>query len=492
MLAGAATIRSVGRRWRASATLGVLPAVSLVGLTSPSAASLCSSAGPCAPFAAPGAPAQAAFSWSLPERLAVGGSTVPIQKFDAAVGGSILFDGCSSRPDGSGVAAYRWTVDDGIRTRSYPTGQQCRLSLPRSIPNGTWTVGLTVTSRDGARATTTQAVHFRDLLIASLGDSAASGEGNPDTPAGVGHPVQWTDARCDRSGRAASAEVARRFAADPHTSVTFWHLACSGARIISDTPDDQRGGGVLSPFDGQQPPAGDHAPLPSQFEQLRLLARAAHRQVDALLLTVGANDTRWADVLFDCYVERIKILGSCEQKWEPTLRQRMALLPGRFDQVGATLRGERPVIDSNQRLVLGDGTLTVRPDRVFLTEYYNPTMDDRQGFWSEEDAGFSWYCPQDPLVPGPDTRRWGYETLVKPLNAAIGAAAAHNHWRLVGGISDAFDAHGYCAADSWIRSLPESQLQESRVFGAWHPNGVGQGVIAGALLAALMSTPGLG
>jgi hypothetical protein len=491
MFGGAVTVRS--RAWlrSVSVALAVLAGFPVFGLTSTTpVGNPCPTDRVCVPPALGGAVhPQALFSWSLTERLAVDayGYGIPIETSDRGLRGSIVFDGCHSLSDASGVAEYRWTVDDGTRTTSYLTGPHCRLSLPRSAANGTWTVGLTVASRDGVRAMTTQAVHFRDLLIASLGDSAASGEGNPDAPAGAGRSARWVDPRCHRSDRAASAQVARQLASEPHTSVTFWHLACSGARIISDTPDDRRGGGVLSPYDAEPPEGGgDHTPLPSQLEQLRLLARARHRHVDALLLTIGANDMRLAEAWADCYVERIKVLASCEQKWGPILRQRLTLLPARYDQLGAALRGGRLIIDRGQRLVLEDGTPIARPEIVFLTEYFNPSEDDRQRFWSNGD-GFSWYCPRDPLVPGPKTRRWGYDTALEPLNAEIGRAAVRNHWRLVSGIAEKFRAHGYCASDSWIRSLSESILQQGGVSGSWHPNAEGQGVVASALLAALIS-----
>src|SRR3989442_6314365 len=136
------------------------------------------------------------------------------------------------------------------------------------------------------RDTVSQKVTVKELLMVSIGDSIASGEGNPQKRAAhsaclVGSrsdciadlqsqwasdwqvsrttcyvpllsgiqkcstPPQWQDQRCHRSSVAGPSLAAKEIEQDdPHTSVTFLHLACSGAGIFE---------GLIGPYVGQEP-----------------------------------------------------------------------------------------------------------------------------------------------------------------------------------------------------------------------------------------------
>ena len=91
---------------------------------------------------------------------------------------------------------------------------------------------LTATAVGGEEATVTKQVEVDDLMIVSVGDSIASGEGNPD----IESPgSRWQLERCHRSAFGGPAQAARWLeAADARTSVTLLHLACSGGRIEGD------------------------------------------------------------------------------------------------------------------------------------------------------------------------------------------------------------------------------------------------------------------
>jgi hypothetical protein len=100
-----------------------------------------------------------------------------------------------------------------------------------------------------------------DFLIVSLGDSFASGEGNPDVPvqdlrpddtSPRGVPI-WMDIRCHRSAWAGPIQAGLRMAKE-RPAVTILSLACSGAQVEV---------GVMAQSDGiasdrrihRQPPA---------------------------------------------------------------------------------------------------------------------------------------------------------------------------------------------------------------------------------------------
>ena len=173
-----------------------------------------------------------------------------------------------------------------------------------------------------------QQVVVKDYLIVSLGESFASGEGNPDVPQRyepnyvynmqVGwkliEPARWQDERCHRSAYAGPAQAALAIeAADPKTSVTFLSFTCSGATI--DTPlfnsnDSNKpvGTGLFGPYRGAAAP--DNLPydfsgyIPSQMDQLRaaLVPPAGHssRQIDALIISGGGNDMHFGDIAEAC------------------------------------------------------------------------------------------------------------------------------------------------------------------------------------------------
>src|SRR5262249_15963572 len=136
-----------------------------------------------------------------------------------------------------------------------------------------------------------------------LGDSAASGQGAPQDGA---LPSQWAAHYCGRSGWAASAQAALRAQeALPDTTVHFWHLACTGARITAAdsapwTSNPLDAGGMLDYFNG---PYNDVSPpLRPQITRLQQLETetGSKLHVDRLLITIGANDLEWAQIARKC------------------------------------------------------------------------------------------------------------------------------------------------------------------------------------------------
>jgi hypothetical protein len=112
---------------------------------------------------------------------------------------------------------------------------------------------LNVVDAMGASSTECQIIRVRDILLVSIGDSAASGEGDPDITDGNGNAL-WADSpnagQHDRSGRAAAAKAALAIEqADPHTSVTFVDVTVSGAPIRPLDPNDP---GIIKEVSGKE------------------------------------------------------------------------------------------------------------------------------------------------------------------------------------------------------------------------------------------------
>jgi hypothetical protein len=169
-----------------------------------------------------------------------------------------------------------WTAVDmagsgQTRPRVISPQGKCGLGTLIEIPtdetgSGSRTVTVTATRQDGV--TLQEEIRVRDTLIASIGDSFASGEGNPDRPTdltrlarrfggetpwddewvdrwpgrdpviGAAGAAEWWDPRCHRSFLSQHMVAALRYAAaHPQEATTFVSYACSGAQVF---------GGLLS------------------------------------------------------------------------------------------------------------------------------------------------------------------------------------------------------------------------------------------------------
>src|SRR6202000_1714398 len=195
-------------------------------------------------------------------------------------------------------------------------------------------------------------IKVRDILIAGLGDSIASGEGNPDRavalsdegfcfrfylgsasaqyyrPSRAGYKggraceapdfltnwqryaALWLNAACHRSLYSYQTRTALALAVQyPHIAVTYLPLACTGATIADGLFGSQRARECPSNKSSTTCQAG----VNGQLAELRAALTAAKRRqpdrnLDLVLLSVGANDTYFsglvADVIVDSPTER--------------------------------------------------------------------------------------------------------------------------------------------------------------------------------------------
>lgn len=402
----------------------------------------------------------ARFDWSVPERFVDGdGDGEPDPVTDAMVVAErgtvqVRLDGRASlAPTGGSIANCFWAVDD----QPVDVGPGCRTTI--EVADGaTVDVRLVVETADGRQATQVQKVTPRDLLVVSIGDSVASGEGNPYGFA------DWDDAACHRSTYAGPALAARRLeAADPRSSVTFVHLACSGAAVI-DTDlapgDDPDTGGLLDQYAGVDPQPGSLRP--PQVDQM--VDMSAGREVDALLLSTGANDARFSDVVKGC----ITTVACNTSDIATGFDTRLAQLPGRYDQLADALiaRG-------------------VPGEQVHITDYFDPTTND---LGIADLRCVLTGSLGDPLaLITQDEAAWAKDSVVGRLNQQVAAAAATHGWNLAGGIAARFLRHGYCSSDPWAVQVVESKFGQGDSSGAFHPNRAGHRVYGDALFRTLSS-----
>lgn len=304
-----------------------------------------------------------------------------------------------------------------------------------------------------------RAITVQDFLIVSIGDSVASGEGNPEVPGASS--ASWENgsaaaAQRHRSRYAGPSQAALTLErADPHTSVTFVHLACSGATTLNGLLGPELAG--QGPVTVQQPP---------QLDQLKQLVGS--REIDALFLSVGAND-----VHFSTIVQKCLLMHDCNHLYPGSAAQDFARdsakLPGYYDQLASAL-----------------DSLGIPAGRVYLSEYFDPTHDAAAAICNNTilaDSPVQHVPGQFLSVTGTEAQ-WASATLVGGINQLGAAAAAQFGWNRVGGITSQFLTHGYCAADHWVDTYTESLALQGDTNGTIHPNHSGQAVYRDRLRAS--------
>jgi len=403
----------------------------------------------------PGVEPRSLITWSVPDRYADhdGDGFLDENRFTNPKGAKVPFEmvlhGCDSSPLGA-ITSYRFVV-------TLPSGQRLTQSSPscdfafEPPKEGTYPVQLEITTTDGTTVKSKRDVPFRDYFIVSLGDSIASGEGNPDRICDQGchwwdPPETWQDRPCHRSALSGPSRAAQLIEeGDPTTSVTFVHLACSGAQVTK---------GILEAWPGIEPD-GSKLVRP-QIDVMRDLIKAWGRKPDAVLVSIGANDAEFADAVLVCLLD-----GRCQndKDFVKKVKQRLARLPDRYARLDKALDGQG-----------------IAGRKVFITEYPDVTKD-HEGEYSQ---CLPWLYPSE--------WEWADKNVVQPLNDAVRRAANKDSygWNVVGGIYKGFHNHGYCATLHWIVRLEESIDRQGDQNGAFHPNGPGHTFYGQQIAAAVL------
>jgi hypothetical protein len=321
------------------------------------------------------------------------------------------------------------------------------------LPQGPYTVQLTATgllNTSGPQVATTD-IQVKDILVVAIGDSYASGEGNPVVPSAV--DPQWAyspdpsmnteNADAHRSTIAGPAQFALMLQEEnPHEAVTFVSVADSGATIPV---------GVLGPM----PSIGDSSyRLPAQIDELRRII--GDRHIDVLTVSVGADDIGFAS-LAESLVENTYFGHPSRSTILSRFNASLKHLPDHYADLAKAIHA-------------------LDPGQVLVTDY--PDLTRNQDGKVAEFLG-----PGDlPLISKADARL-ASEKIIPALDVAIATAAEKYHWTLVQGISADFRTHGYPSTTPWIRTLGESILMQGNEDGTFHPNAAGHFDIAEHLLA---------
>ncbi len=304
-------------------------------------------------------------------------------------------------------ATCAWSFDDGDgpQTSTFDCAEPVNLRVRSDRQT---VAGVDVASGSEPTQHVSTEISVRDILIAGLGDSIASGEGNPDRaialadegfcfrsylgtasaqyyrPSRAGykggraceapdtlaswqrHSALWFNSACHRSLYSYQTRTALALAVRyPHIAVTYLPLACTGASI---------GEGVLGSQRAREcPPSkaagGCSTTVNAQVSELRAALAAAQRRqpdrkLDLVLLSIGANDIYFsglvADVIVDTPTERTLfkrtgVMSSVDESRAALARD----LPQNFGRLREALR---PLV--------GDMS------HVVYVSYANPALSD--------------------------------------------------------------------------------------------------------------------
>jgi hypothetical protein len=335
---------------------------------------------------------------------------------------------CGSTIDGVPVAKSRlagpsWQLEPLAGQASAPIGVPAsvgRCSIRVGLPAlGRWRIRTSIVDGAGATTTDTQDVTFRDVVVAAVGDSFASGEGNK-----LGG---WVDGECHRSF-AAWPQVVARSLENATTSVTFLSLACTGAGIehLVDTNYSGAGGGPAN--------------LRPQLKVLRSVLGSpldpGTRSVDVLLANVGINALPVGRILEECSLAHP--FTHCRRNVSSLL----AKLPALYDRLELGL---------TRNVRLGAAYFVGYPARIFTD--------------SDDDYAD---CGVFAVMDTPEDDQW-IDEQVSRINTRLAEAAARHSWSVVQ-TRDLFRRHGYCADETWFRSRESSQHGQGNDMGTAHPN----------------------
>jgi lysophospholipase L1-like esterase len=335
-------------------------------------------------------------------------------------------------------------------------------------------------------------VAIRDLFIVGLGDSFASGEGNPDVPvqfadnreAGygidpdgqplLGYPTRagdwrkmgdgaflraaalWQSRACHRSLYSYQLRAALQLALeDPHRAVTYVGFACSGSEVtiglflrykgnewdryppqlpqLSYISEELCGKGTTSPKDYTSGYT-QMGKLPELQGMILNKCYQPRRQIDLLLVSIGGNDVGFARLLANAVLSDEGLLRS--------LGGWMGSVQSAGESVAAleTLKTRYTALNKAFHYMLR--IPWSESDRIILTSYpYMAYTEDAQSVCPSGNLGMDLY----PDFSADAKKLTEDERFGDNLYQVMKTSAAKLGWTFVDEQRQQFKPHGFCA-----------------------------------------------
>lgn len=326
--------------------------------------------------------------------------------------------------------------------------------------------------------------------IAIIGDSYASGEGNPAIFNQDSAKVVWTQTnttatlfadcqQCHRSETSGPMQAIQQLQAAEHL-IDYLYIPCSGASIVTGST---KGNQLMLPFRAQHHLKAAKLDLKneavkkqSQIEVVKKWLDGA--TLDILIVSIGANDAGFREVVTKVFEGHTPIARKCYKRQK--LERKLAANFQRLDMLFADLT----------RVVKYE----LAPRHTFITTYANAVMDEN-GDFCDQFTDKRYDCPtKKNLETGCKIMskitnkeyQWLYKHLYLPLNQSIRQAAQNAQWHLIDDLTQA-DTIGFCSPHAWFRTIPESLERQGDVKGAFHLNEQGHQVYGTVLYQHIQS-----
>jgi hypothetical protein len=388
-----------------------------------------------------------------------------------------------------------------------PCDTAVQLQVP--YPAGAW-----VSVEIGGRQVAETLAQVTDLFVVGMGDSFASGEGNPDVPVRfspertadygaqhVGYPARigdwrtigdkkfieenprWQDQACHRSLYSHQLRVALQLAIeDPHRAITFAGVACSGSETVfgvflrykghewvPNPPELSQISALAeaqcadreAPFHNLPEAYHMHGALPELQGGLMLRKCDANRarKIDLVLLSIGGNDMGFSRLVANAVLTDSSTLRSLGG-WFGQVHgfgdatNLLDSLDDRFKSVNRALHNILHVPWSES-------------DRVILTGYPPlAVLHDGKSICPDGRAGMT--VLPDFALSEAKAREGG--VAAERLNVIMSENARQHQWSFVDAHRTAFRGRGICAS---FTDAPWNMADELRlprkVDGAWQP-----------------------
>ncbi len=344
----------------------------------------------------------------------------------------------------------------------------------------------------------------RDLLIAGLGDSFASGEGNPNAPVQYGdgkrfrnfYPLRkrndgfgsatWTDQLCHRSLYGQQLRAALQVAIEnPQAAVTFLDYSCSGAGIEAGLLGPQVYVERIADTDPSSKPSARPISGGEKDGQLYRLVRelcrerpeirkgqvlcpgkSYRRPIDFVFLSVGGNDigfasiVAWASLRDSASASIASFFGATVTADDFAARMR-DVLPGAYARLARALEVSLPlgagsdgVFDSS-RVILTAYPDLVTNERGELCEAAPGDSDEEDRYPANQslDMFSSWLTARS-------SRLQAVREQFSRLHKRMRDLAGDHGWTFAGRVyaDQMFEGHGFCAQNIRRISDPAEQL----------------------------------
>lgn len=390
----------------------------------------------------------------------------------------------------------RWTMTetDGIKALATPVNQPCDqvAAFHVPFPQG---ARLNLYISDGRQLQ--KIIKVEDILVVGMGDSFASGEGNPDVPvrfdrkrfvvygpnihdkkAGRAYPTRagdwrvvgdnrfmagkalWMGQSCHRSLYSHQMRASLQLALNnPQRAVTFVGFACAGAEITHGLFLRFKGNEwSLSPPRLSQISAVAGAQCGASAASERRYARAfgvdnrleilndlpilncprkIARKIDLLMLSIGGNDVGFSSLVANVIVKdtaNLKMVGG----WMGRILNAV--------QARDNLKDLKPRFKALRRAL--HNVLHIpwnEADRILLTSYPNMSFrDEGRRVCDNGDLGMT----VSPVFSLSSVRARRAETFADRLNVIMKRTADLYRWSYVDSHRRAFSSHGLCAIDT--------------------------------------------